>query len=311
MIGRWLARYQPEWLERVRLGAPHCIGPTGETALFLDGRWNGRNIFVQVIAKIDEAGTHDGSPFMILGGYMAKLHQWNRFDHRWKKALRKARLPYFHVKEHGWHPFALKAVRIADENLMLGFVVRLAKSDYDHHYRHDNGWGGKVQPDSMYGLCFRYCLSVVLRAALAETDDQKLTLNFVVGDGHPNCGAAAEIIRTLKKKNIIGVSEYLGNAVAEDAEKTPGLQAADGVTSGAWQLESQGLSTPNLSPLIDPAHSLKLWEPARTGWKVPVLRCELDARELQGFKGDYFAHFEHRRQWGQRKTSPSSSGQSS
>lgn len=200
MIGAFVARRQPYWLERVRLGSPLAVGPTGEIALFLAGRWESGSMFVQIVAKIDEAGTHDGSPLMTMGGYMARLNQWNRFDHKWRKGLVKAKLPYFHVKEHGDHPFALKAVRIADDTLMLGFVVRLTESDYKQHYRQSTGWGGKVQPDSMYGLCFRYCLSVVLRAAVAEMGQSGLTINFIVGDGHPRCGSAAEIVRQLKKK---------------------------------------------------------------------------------------------------------------
>jgi hypothetical protein len=52
---------------------------------------------VQVVSKIDEAGTHENSAFMIMGGYAARLWQWNRFDKRWKDALRDAGLKYFHV----------------------------------------------------------------------------------------------------------------------------------------------------------------------------------------------------------------------
>jgi len=166
MMGRWLARHQPEWFERVRLDEPCCIGPTGELVLTISGKWALESIFVQIITKIDESGTHD-TPYMVMGGYAARLGEWNRFDHKWKKALRKAGLGYFHSKEHGDHPFALKGVKIADENLMFGFVVRLDKADYQKFYR-EGGWGGKAQPDSMYGLCFRYCLSCVLKWATAE-----------------------------------------------------------------------------------------------------------------------------------------------
>lgn len=232
---------------------------------------------------------------MTMGGYMALQNQWNRFDHRWKKALRAAKIPYFHVKEHDGHPFALKAVRIADDNLMLGFVVRLAQADYLNHYREDSRWNNKVQPDSMYGLCFRYCLSVVMRAARGEMQQQDLSVDFLVGAGHPNSGSAAEIVRTLKKRRIPKISEYLGKGAIGDAKKIPGLQAADGVTSGAWHLEQRGI--PVLYPPVDPTHSLRSWNPARTGWKVPILRAEINAAELAIFKKEYFEHFEYRRTW--------------
>jgi hypothetical protein len=297
VLGALVARYQPEWLKRIRLGGPILTGPTVETALFLDGRWKNESVFVQLITKLDESGTHSDATYMTMGGYGARLGQWNRFDHRWKKALRKARLPYFHVAEHGGHPFALKAVKIADHELMFGFVVRLDKADYAKHYR-EGGWGGKTQPDSMYGLCFRYCLSAALRIALAEMPRDGLVLNFITESGHANEGAAAEIVSTLKRKHISGVSEYLGKAATDEKENCPGLQAADGVTTGAWHLEKRGI--PLLGPPQEP--SLANWDSKQHGWKVPILRCHIDAKELASFKEDYFAHVDYRRKWGEQRT---------
>jgi hypothetical protein len=256
-------------------------------------------MFVQIIAKMDEAGTHKDSPYMTMGGYMARLGQWNRFDHKWKKGLRKAKLDYFHVQEHSGHPFALKAVKIADDNLMLGFIVRLDHADYKKYYR-EGGWGGKAQPDSMYGLCFRYCLSLVLQASLAEFSHKGLTINFIVEENKEYDGAPAAIVEQLKRKRITGVSEFLGYAVPGEKTKTPGLQAADGVTSGAWHLEQRGL--PVLTPPIAPSQSIAKWDPKATGWKVPILRCHIDAKELATFKEDYFAHIDYRKKWGEKRT---------
>jgi hypothetical protein len=296
MIGRLLDRYQPVWLENLRLGAPARVGPTGETALFMDAGWHPQRVFVQLIAKIDEAGTHGPSSYMTMAGYPARLGAWNRFDLKWRKALAKSGLWYFHVKEFGDHPFALRAPEIADDNLMFGFVVRLDRADYQKYYREGGGWGGKAQPDSMYGLCFRYCLSLVLEIALAEMPHDTLEVNFVVEDGHQNSGAPTEIVRQLKKKRIPGISEFLGAAVPADKKKHPGLQAADGLASGAWHLEALGM--PQLGPLQKP--SLSRW--SRTNeMKSPIFRCHIDGGELAKFKEGYFAHIAHRRQFGQRK----------
>jgi hypothetical protein len=122
---------------------------------------------VHLITKIDESGTHGASPYMIMAGYTARLDQWNRFDIRWRKGLRKADLNYFHAKEHWKHPFTSKVIRLSDSNLLFGFVARMSESDYKKFYR-EGDWGGKAQPDSMCGLCFRYCLSLVLQQALIE-----------------------------------------------------------------------------------------------------------------------------------------------
>ena len=264
MIGRWLARHQPVWLEYFRLGGPLCVGPTGEIGLFFAGRWDERSVFVQLITKLDEAGTHGDSNYMTMGGYIARLNEWNRFDHKWKKALRKARLDYFHVKEHGDHPFALKGPGIADACLMAGFVVRLDKADFDKYYR-AGGWGGKAQPDSMYGLCFRFCVSYVLSVAKAELPHEELTLNFVVEENRQYDGAPAAILQELKRKRIVGVSEFLGYAVPGEKRKIPGLQAADGLASGAWHLEKQGI--PLLGQPMDPARSLANWDAKQTGFQ--------------------------------------------
>jgi hypothetical protein len=295
MIGRFLARHQPVWLERIRLGGPLQAGPTGELAMFMDGRWRRESVFVELIAKIDEAGTHGGADYMMLGGYAGRLAQWQRFDHRWKKGLRKTGLTYFHVAEHLGHPFGERAVWIADRSLMFGFVVRLDKADYQRFYRQGGGWGGKAQPDSMYGLCFRFCLSCVLDLALQELNHEDLTISFVVEDGHPNCGAAPEIVSQLKKKRIAGVSEYLGAAVIGEKTKVPGLQAADCLISSAWKIEQpERLALrPVLGPKMRP--SLKEWDGGTGGqFKCPILRCHLDEEHLATFKEGYIEHVAHR-----------------
>lgn len=280
------------------MGAPYEVGPTGEFGLFLAPShiWRPETLFVQLIAKIDESGTHGASDYMTMAGYAGLLGQWNRFDHKWRNGLRKAGLAYFHTKEHASHPFAAKAPFIADRHLMFGFVTRLDREDFERFYR-AGGWGGKAQPDSMYGLCFRYCLSLVLDIALAEMAHDGLVLNFIVEDGHPNAGAPAEVIRQLKAKHISGVSEFLGAAVTGDKKTVWGLQAADGLASGAWHMEAAGPL--DLGPVQRP--SLSDAPVPKDSSKTPIFRCHIDAAELAKFKGDYFAHLEFRRQWGQKK----------
>lgn len=252
---------------------------------------------MQLVSKIDEAGTHTDSPYMTMGGYSALLNQWSRFDHKWNKTLRKHGLSYFHVKEHGDHPFALKGPQIADDNLMFGFVVRLDRADYTKSYR-TGGWGGKAQPDSMYGLCFRYCLSLVWQVAKQELSQSGLVLNFLLEDGHPNSGGPTEIIKTLKKKRISGLSEFLGVAVTGGKKQHAGLQAADGLASGAWHLEALGMPTVG-SPK---APSLETQNLSKSVMKTPIFRCHIDEKELAKFKDGYFKHLEFRRKFGSNGT---------
>ena len=171
--------------------------------------WSPEAVLVQLVSKIDESWTHGSSPHMIMAGYTARLNQCSRFDLKWNKALRKAGLEYFHAKEHWNHPFAVKAVKIADDNLLFGLVAKLSEDDYKKFYRGGGGWGGKAQPDSMYGLCFRYCLSFILQQAFLERSEKDFILNFIVEEEHPNEGAPAEIVSQLKRKRISDVSGYL------------------------------------------------------------------------------------------------------
>jgi hypothetical protein len=70
----WLPR-EPVWLENIRLGAPLRSGPTGEFAVLLQHQWNPASIFVQLISKIDESGTHAPSPYMTMYGW---VHRRNK-----------------------------------------------------------------------------------------------------------------------------------------------------------------------------------------------------------------------------------------
>lgn len=126
-IACFLDRHDPVWSEQLRLGAPAQVGPTGQIGLLLPPGhiWLADSVFVQLSSKIDESGRCGSSPYMIMAGYTARLHQWNRFDLKWRKRLRKAGLEYFHAKEHWKHPFTAKAVKISGDNLLFGFVAKL------------------------------------------------------------------------------------------------------------------------------------------------------------------------------------------
>jgi hypothetical protein len=169
------------------------------------------------------------------------------------------------------------------------------KSGYKKFYR-SGQWEGKAQPDSMYGLCFRYCLSFVLQQALLEVPSKDFVLNFVVEEGHPNEGAPAEIVSQLKRKRISGVSEFLGAAVLGEKIKTPGLQAADVLAFGAWHIERGPIDVSFASPDV-PVSELQ----GKSLMKAPIFRCDINERELKIFKNGYFAHVDFRREFGRKK----------
>jgi hypothetical protein len=59
---------------------------------------NAEEPFVIVIVYMDESGTHASSEKMTIGGLVGRPDQWNYFDRRWEKMLKKRNIPYFHSK---------------------------------------------------------------------------------------------------------------------------------------------------------------------------------------------------------------------
>ncbi len=250
-----------------------------------------------LVAKVDEANTHQQAPIMTMGGYIARIGQWNRFDLKWRKALRKAGLDYFHAVEMPVHPIIPKCIEIADDNLMAGFVIRLDRKDYEEAYR-DGKWGGKAQPDSMYGLCFRFFLSACLEIGLGE-DRKNLKLNFVVESGHPNEGAPNEIVRRIKKMNVSGAAEHLGSVTPMLKKECYGLQAADGLaTGGAWTEGPNGSTIP-LSD-ISPVGTLAQVYPL-SPLKAPLFRVHIDRQHLVRARDETIALFDLRREFGRKR----------
>ncbi len=52
-------------------------------------------------------------------------------------------------------------------------------------------------------------------------------------------------------------------------------------------------SIPLLGPARAPSVQMKAVD---TEWKVPILRCHIDGKELSTFKDGYFAHLTYRRE---------------
>lgn len=256
---------------------------------------------MQLIAKFDESNTHAEAPIMTMGGYLGRLRQWNNFDRKWQKELRKAGLDYFHTKEMAGklsaYPFARKIAQITDDYLLAGFVIRLDKRDYDEIYRNAS-WGGKVQPDSMYGVCFRFFLSACLEVGVHEYGSD-LRLDFVVESGAEHEGAPNAIVRRYKKEPTFKVRNILGTVRAMRKAECYGLQAADAlVTSSMWVEKPEG----PLEPLIDISGAGTLAQVAqRSLTKVPLFRIHADRSQLAALRDDQFALVEYKRQFGMRR----------
>jgi hypothetical protein len=263
------------------------------SALFC--RWAPERAFVIVTVYIDESGTHD-SGVTILGGWVARLGQWATFDPKWNKLLKRNGLTYFHSRKmrhtkgqfRGWtrekkHAFIQAAAELGLKSLEFGFTIALPDAAYEQHYV-----GGlrprEIPLDSRYGLCFRYCLSLIPGFAKDAFRGKELDINFVLESGHVNAGDAERIFNLVKKQgltnsNEIDIVKMLNTISFADKERYPGLQVADVNAYSAFQHETavRPLEVVTLEPLSAMADAKKIQ-------KVPVFRLELRETELKMFK---------------------------
>jgi hypothetical protein len=222
---------------------------------------------VIVTAYGDESGTHngpDGSPIMMLAGYVSTLGQWNYFDPHWKAAVLNAGLPgYFHATEH-WDTtagrrFASQADRFLARYIQFGYVIELDKESYGKYYIAGNR-PRKPQLDTRYSICFRYLVAWLLTALPTLLGRGDITLNFVLEEGAAGSDDSHRIIRQLRKQpETQEIAKMLAPAALSFGQKKkfPGLQASDAlsfVTLKIAPTNPEMIDLPQHAPL---AHSFE------------------------------------------------------
>ena len=247
-----------------------------------------------VTVYIDESGTH-GSGVTILGGWVARLGQWATFDPKWAKLLKLNGLTYFHSRRmrgtkdefKGWtrerkFDFTQQAASLALKSLEFGFTISVSDEAYRDHYIAGQR-PREIPLDSPYGLCFRYCLSLIPGFAKDTFGDRELKINFVLEAGHKNSGDALRIFTKVKKQHLPNVEEQeivkmLGTIAFDDKKKFPGLQIADVNAYSAFQHHTRRpLELITLNPETSMQHAKRIQ-------KVPIFNLELRETELKLFK---------------------------
>ena len=125
-----------------------------------------------------------------------------------------------------------------------------------------------------------------------------LKLNFIVESGHPQCGAANEIVERIKRQRISGVSEYLGSVTQMRKRESYGLQAADGLATGAAWTETPAGSK---IPLLDISPAGRLTALSKSLTKAPIFRCHVDRQQAANYRDDMFEFHRLRQQFGQQR----------
>jgi Protein of unknown function (DUF3800) len=230
----------------------------------LEGCWRPEKLFARVkifelVGHFDEAGTHDGSRYTVMAGWIARADRWAELEGKWNTLLRRHRLLYIHAKDlkQGTRQFKDKTVwpwpkrlqlaeeagRLAQDHALFSLVVLLSNADYDAYYiAGDKKLRKHRGPlDSKYGVCARICMSLLAR--LTERyfrDDASLTLIFEAGA--KNQGAAQTILGDMYRA-APDIAKYLAPAVGYAIkEQSPGVQAADLLAYPVYVLERENMA---------------------------------------------------------------------
>jgi Protein of unknown function (DUF3800) len=200
-------------------------------------------------AYLDESGTHDDSPIMLMGGFLANEDQWKSFDKEWQSLLNSFGIPFSHAVDlkhrkkqfKGWpvkksDEFVLAVNRIREEQLELAVTAIIRKDDYNSIYKSAPN-PRKLRKDSKFGVLFRGCLSAIVSAVTTNLELAKqATINFILEDGAKNAHDAERLFELGKSNNLPEWSHLLGS-LTFGQKQSYGLQAADLLVYASIRLE--------------------------------------------------------------------------
>jgi len=178
-------------------------------------------------AYFDESGCHDGSRVLAVGGYLIRADRADRMERKWKAALKRHGLPYFHMVEcaHGNGVFASlsKASRIEIQTRMidlikkhmaLGFVTIVNPKRFE-----------EVEPlPDPYTFSVNACLMGIC-AWFTDKPDSKI--DFVFEAGHRNGKKADQHLMQHKNSRDEHISKYYNSHRFTNKQDACLLQAAD------------------------------------------------------------------------------------
>lgn len=190
-----------------------------------------------------------------MGGFLARVDQWQRFQRAFGTLKKKYDFNIFHTVKFknrkddfkGWPDskiaeFMLDFRQITSFGLTDSVVISLDNKSFRENY--------KIEPtklDSAYGLCFRNCLIYFLLEAMKRKRNGGFPkLHVVIESGHRNVGDAKRIFSETKLEfGAIGILQTLTIA---DKNRCDPLMIADFAAHSTLMLQKQarinGTSTP-------------------------------------------------------------------
>ena len=201
-------------------------------------RWAPERLFMPMAAYIDESGTHQDEPVMILAGYVSTAAAWASFETQWARACQDAGVPYIHARkiakgggiyahlgQAGCTTLVRRCNAIADAHIAFGVSVALKKSDY-RQYAAMGGRKGRGRRNSPYGVCFRTFLGVSAQVVREHFSGDADEFAVFYESGAKNAGCSQKLWKELE---IAAPELYamIPTVAPVDKAKSPPVQAAD------------------------------------------------------------------------------------
>ena len=233
----------------------------------------------------DESGTHAGSNYLMLSGYIGALGKWIALDRAWRRRLAREGLEYFHAVEHNRRraneDLRYDLLKLCGKHLACGFTIRLEKRSYDNFYIAGHRPKG-IQLDTMYGVCYRYLLSFLLTEIPQLLNRVDLRVDIMLEAGARGSRDAFRIHADFQK--ALREHEWLlGRVEFGHKKKHPGLQAADSLAHPSFVEERRELPL-DLRPLRPTDTLVTARRTSRDTVIPPVFRLELNAENLAELK---------------------------
>ena len=199
-----------------------------------------------LVAYFDDSGTHDGSPAVVVAGYLSSAENWRKFNCAWADMLHDAGLTHWHqvhfahrVNEYaGWAEekrveFMKRVIGIVNDTVYGGFVCGVDTVAF-----RELSCQFPAPPHTPYAFCAMVCFKQLEKWTIDNAQSDAIDCTFESGtQGH---GEIATIVDELMSDEDGERLEFrLGTVKFEDKKEALPVQAAD-ILAYEFYREAQG-----------------------------------------------------------------------